>query len=139
MTSTVTTWHLNGDRFAIELRDHVITVDQPVADGGQDTAPTPTELLVASLAACVGFHARRYLARHHLPTAGLGVTLDYAMGNHPTRVADLRLTVHLPEGVPADRRAALLAVISHCTVRNTLADPPTVAVALAEGVVAQAW
>jgi uncharacterized OsmC-like protein len=52
--STLTTWHLDGDRFAISIRDHMITVDQPVADGGQDTAPTPTELFVASLASCVG-------------------------------------------------------------------------------------
>jgi hypothetical protein len=60
---TMTVWHLNGDRFAIGVRDHMLTVDQPLADGGEDTAPTPTELLVASLASCVAFYARRYLAR----------------------------------------------------------------------------
>ena len=39
--STITVRHLDGDRFAIAIRDHTLTVDQPVADGGTDTAPTP--------------------------------------------------------------------------------------------------
>jgi putative redox protein len=129
---TVRTWHLDGDRFAIGIRDHLITVDQPTADGGQDTAPTPTELFVASLASCVGFYARRYLARHHLPTTGLTVTADYTMGTRPARVTDIRVDIDVPDGVPADRREALLAVASHCTVHNTLADDPQVTIALAE-------
>jgi putative redox protein len=53
--------HLGDDRFAIDVRGHEIVVDQPVDAGGQDTAPTPTELFVASLAGCVAFYARRYL------------------------------------------------------------------------------
>src|SRR6266545_1791870 len=75
--SEMTVWYLDGDRFAVEVRDHVITVDQPLADGGQDTAPTPTEMFVASLAGCVAFYAHRFLARHHLPSAGLAVMTEY--------------------------------------------------------------
>jgi len=37
----------------------------------------------------------------------------------------------LPEGVPQDKRAALLAVASHCTVYNTLDHPRQVLVNLA--------
>jgi uncharacterized OsmC-like protein len=128
--STTTVEHLDGDRFAIGIRGHRVTVDQPIADGGEDTAPTPTELLVASLASCVAFYARRYLARHRLPTAGLSVTADYAMGAHPARVTDLRVDITVPDGVPTERRNALLAVASHCTVHNTLTDHPTVRIAL---------
>jgi putative redox protein len=82
---TMTVRYLNGDRFAIGVRDHMLTVDQPRADGGEDTEPTPTELLVASLASCVAFYARRYLARHHLPTAGLAVTADYTPSSRARR------------------------------------------------------
>lgn len=135
--STVTVWHLNDDRFAIGMRDHMITVDQPVADGGQDTAPTPTELLVASLASCVAHYARRYLTRHRLPIVGLAVTADYTIGGRPARVTDLQVTIQLPDGVPPERRKALIAVASHCTVHNTLADPPAVTVTLAHSLVAE--
>ena len=42
---------------------------------------------------------------------------------------DVQLTV---PGVPESRRKPLLAVASHCTVHNTLTDPPTVSIGLAE-------
>jgi uncharacterized OsmC-like protein len=130
IVSTTTVEYLDGERFAIGIRGHRVTVDQPLADGGEDTAPTPTELIVASLASCVAFYARRYLARHGLPTAGLSVSADYTMGTRPVRVADLSVDIQVPDGVPAERRDALLAVASHCTVHNTLTDHPTVTIAL---------
>ena len=129
--STVLVRHLDGDRFAIGVRDHVVTVDQPVRDGGADTAPTPTELFVASLTSCVAYYAKRYLQRHGLPTEGLVVRADWDLGVRPSRVSDVRIRVDLPDGVPAERREPLLAVASHCTVHNSLEQPPAVEIALA--------
>jgi uncharacterized OsmC-like protein len=124
--------HLEGDRFEIGIRGHRVTVDQPVGMGGQDTAPTPTELFIGSLAACVAFYARRYLARHGLPTEGLAVEAAYEMATRPSRVSSVRLDLQLPAGVPESRREALLAVASHCTVHNTLTAEPDVAIHLVE-------
>lgn len=129
--STITVHHVAGDQFAIHTRIHTMTVDQPVADGGDDAAPTPTELFVASLASCVAFYARRYLARHGLPEHGLAVSATYEMASRPARVGGVSISLTLPDGVPAERRESLLAVASHCTVHNTLAEPPTVSIALA--------
>src|SRR5450759_146811 len=53
--------HRGDDKFDINIRGHVVRVDQPVKDGGEDTAPTPTELFIASLASCVAFYARACL------------------------------------------------------------------------------
>ena len=64
MTDEVRVRHLDGDRFAIDVRGHTLLVDQPAEAGGTDTAPTPTELFIAGLASCVAFYARRYAARH---------------------------------------------------------------------------
>ena len=121
---------VDGDRFAIAIRGHVVFVDQPESDGGADTAPTPTELFVASLASCVAFYARRYLKRHHLPETGLAVTAQAEIGAKPTRVASMTLTITFPDGIPEDKRAALLAVASHCTVHNSLEHPPEVVIKL---------
>lgn len=124
--------HRGADRFDIRVRGHIISVDQPIGDGGDDTAPTPTELFVASLASCVAFYARRYLARHDLPTEGLAVETTFEMGARPSRVAGITVRLILPIGVPAERRDALLAVAGHCTVHNTLTTPPEVTITLAD-------
>ena len=122
-----------GDRLRVYIRDHEFTVDQPVSDGGEDSAPTPTELFVAGLAACVGFYAERYLRRHELPTSGLGVECSFSIANdRPARVGDIQIRVLLPDGFPEERRKALLAVVEHCTVHNSLRQAPEVAISLDE-------
>lgn len=130
--NTIAARHLDGDRFVITARDHAFTIDQPVSDGGTDTAPTPTEMFIASLTGCVAFYARRYLARHNLPVERLTVTATYTMATRPARVGDVHLDVTVRPDLPTDRRDALLAVASHCTVHNTLVEPPNVTVALTD-------
>ncbi|MET4137513.1 OsmC family protein [Pseudarthrobacter sp. PvP090] len=124
--------HLGGDRFDIDVRGHIIRTDQPASDGGEDTGPTPTELFIASLAGCVAFYARRYLDRHALPTEGLAVDANFRMGSRPARVATIEVRLTIPAGVPAERREALLAVASHCTVHNSLITTPEITVAFAD-------
>ncbi|MFA5786274.1 MAG: OsmC family protein [Actinomycetota bacterium] len=133
MAGTLRVAHQGGDRFTIEIRGHTVTVDQPVDGGGEDTAPTPTELFVAGLASCVAFYARRYLARHQLPFEGLEVAAEFTMATGPARVGAVDVTIRMPEGVPAERLDALLAVASHCTVHNSLEQPPVVRFTLEEG------
>ena len=122
---------VGGESYEVAVRGHQLMVDQPAEAGGMDTAPTPTELLVASLAACVAFYAGRYLTRHGYSRDGLAVAADFDMAaDRPARVSSIRLTVTTPGDLPAERRPALHAVVSHCTVHNTLAVPPLVAIDL---------
>lgn len=123
--------HKGGDLFEIAIRQHVLHVDQPIGDGGSDAAPTPTEMFVASVASCVAFYVRRFLSRHHLPTDGLAVSALFTMDERPARVGEIRLSIKIPDGVPEDRRAPLLAVASHCTVHNTLEHSPVVTIGMA--------
>jgi len=131
MSEVIRVDHKEGDLFEIGIRDHLIHVDQPVDAGGSDAAPTPTELFVASLASCVAFYARRYLSRHNLPSDGLSVAAEFTMAERPARVGHVHVSIDLPHGMPEERREALLAVASHCTVHNTLEDPPEVCIELA--------
>jgi putative redox protein len=120
-----------GEQYWIDVRGHKFAVDQPVDAGGTDSAPTPTELFVASLTGCVAFYAGRYLTRHGFDRTGLTVRAGYTMADRharPARVAAIRVVVHPPAGFPAERVPALTAVVKRCTVHNTLADPPDVAV-----------
>ncbi|MFI8536529.1 OsmC family protein [Streptomyces aquilus] len=123
--------HVHGDAYTVEVRGHQLLVDQPTQAGGTDTAPTPTELFAASLATCVAFYAGRYLKRHGLHHAGLRVHAEFAMStDRPARVGSVRVVISLPPALSEQRRAALLAVASHCTVHNTLHEPPEVSVEL---------
>jgi uncharacterized OsmC-like protein len=119
--------HHYDDEFAVLVRDNLIHVDQPIEAGGGDAGPTPTELFVVSLAACVAVYARRYLARHGLPADGLDVTATYTMSDHPpARVTGIAVRITPPAALPEHRRKALIAVAEHCRVHNSIMRTPEI-------------
>ena len=121
----ITVKYADGDRLRIDIRGHELNTDQPHEDGGDDTAPTPTELFLGGLAACVAFYAERFLRRNGLSAAGLRVSCSYAWAENPHRVGDIQLLVDAP-GLAPGKRVAFERVIEHCTLHNTLKKPPAI-------------
>ncbi|GLW98491.1 OsmC family protein [Microtetraspora sp. NBRC 16547] len=116
-------WH-GGGRFDIHMRGHSVRVDEPKDFGGSDTGPTPTELFVGSLAACVAHCAERYLHRCQLP-AGVTVTVRYDFGLQPAHLSTVVMEIAAP-GLPEGLRDSFMAAVGHCPVLNTLYRPPEV-------------
>lgn len=112
---------------AVVVRDDVVHIDQRIEPGGGDAGPSPTELFVASLAACAGFYARRYLTRYGLPAEGLVVGASYTVSDRPpARITGIELRIQPPATIPEHRRKALIAVAEHCTVHNSIMQPPRI-------------
>ena len=129
---TLCVTHDDADRFTICVRDHRLAIDQPITEGGGDEGLSPVEMFVASIAACVGHYARRYLHRHHLPEDPLAVSAHWAMADNPARIGSMRFDLTVPDEVPADRRRAVLAIANHCTLHNTLNAQPHISIDLAD-------
>jgi len=125
----ITVNYEDGDRLRVDVRGHELNTDQPLEDGGGDTAPTPTELFLSGLAACVAFYAERFLRRNGLPAAELQVSCAYTWAENPHRVGEIQLTVDAP-GLTPQKRAAFERVVEHCTVHNTLEHPPAIALSI---------
>lgn len=124
-TPSIVVTYAGGDLLRIAARGHEILSDQPVEDGGDDMAPTPTEIFIAGLGACVAFYAERFLRRNGLSTEGLKVACGYRWAENPHRVGEIDLMVDAPGLIDA-KREAFSRVIDHCTVHNTLRQPPSV-------------
>jgi putative redox protein len=124
---TVVVEHSTGTKYVATVRGHEVWVDQSLAAGGTDAAPTPAELFVASLATCAAYYAGQYLERHGLSRTGFAVHAEYHMADRPpARIASIHLRVIVPAGLPVGLVRPMRAVVSHCTVHNTLREPPTV-------------
>jgi uncharacterized OsmC-like protein len=124
----MTVRHQGGDCFEIDVRGNRVIVDQPIGAGGSDKGPTPTKLFVAGLASCLAFYTERFLRRHSLPVEGLEVQCEFAMDPRAARVASVQLGVVVPAFLNQRHRQALLAVVDHCTVHNSIRQDPDVGI-----------
>lgn len=117
---------VEGVRLAVQVRQHRFEVDQPVAEGGQDTGVTSVELFMASLGTCIGYFAVRFCQRHHMPTAGLNVNLQWDYAEKPHRIGAVTVRVALPGDWNPDLKQKLHKVLDGCTIHQSLRSPPTI-------------
>lgn len=119
-----------GMRFAIAVRDHQVRTDQPEKLGGTDTAPTPLELLGASLSACIALYVRKYCAAEGLPAEDIVVEAKPVWRENPGRIGRFDVLVHLPDGIPQRYHEAINQAAQDCPVHHTLTHVPEITVEL---------
>lgn len=73
-------------------------------------------------------YAERFLRRHSLPVEGLEVRCEFAMDPGAARVASVQLGIEVPAFLNETHRRALLAVVDHCTVHNSIRQDPKVGI-----------
>jgi len=116
-----------GKRVSTSFKGHEILTDQPLHDGGGGTAPSPFDLLLASLATCTGFYVSSFCNSRELPLQDIRVTMSWSPGEGRP-LDEVEIQIETPPEFPSRYLKPLERAASHCTVKRTLADPPTVRV-----------
>ena len=105
-------------------KGHSVRTDQPMKDGGADTALSPFDLFFASIATCMGFYALRFCQERGLSTDGLGLALEPVREDEAKRVTLVRIALQLPDGFPEKYRTAIERAVDHCAVKKHILEPP---------------
>ena len=96
---------------------HTIYTDEPESLGGDDTAPTPHELLPAILASFVTTMVSLYAMNKGWHVGDLSAEVNYDNEAEPRQ---FDVTLNLPEGLTDDQVARLRKVADTCPVRRAL-------------------
>ena len=110
------TGHFQHD---IRVRDHLVSADEPRDVGGDDAAPSPQELLAASLASCTAITLEMYAKRKGWDLGPVEVDCEYTPSERgcPTK---FELVVRLPEGMDPEQVDRLMTIAAKCPVHRTL-------------------
>lgn len=127
----VTVERESGLKFRIGLRDHQITTDMSVAEGGEDAGCNPVELMSAALGGCLAIMVQRYCDERGFVDGDVGVSLTAELAENPKRIASFVVDVELPADVPEKERERLVAVVQQFPVPATLREAPEVFVEFA--------
>ena len=123
--------HLGQVKFNIQSRSHSILCDQPVDNGGEDSAMTPPELMLASLGSCAAFYAVQYLKARNLAQSGVEVSVTAEKLKHPARLGNFNIHVECPVPLTEEQKEGLMRSVHHCLIHNTLLAPPEIKIELA--------
>jgi putative redox protein len=106
-------------RHDVEIRDHVVVADEPTDNGGDDSGPSPQELLAASLASCTAITMEMYANRKGWDVGEVVVDVNYepAQRGSPTR---FEMEVRMPKELAEEQRERLMQIAAKCPVHRTL-------------------
>jgi putative redox protein len=106
-------------RHIVKVREHRMGVDEPNETGGDDTGPSPQELLAASLASCTAVTMEMYAVRKGWDVGDLEVSCEYTPAERgcPTRFS---LVLRFPPSLSDEQVAKLKVIAAKCPVHRTL-------------------
>jgi ribosomal protein S12 methylthiotransferase accessory factor len=116
-----------GRRVDAQLPGHVVRTDQPRDNGGEDTAPSPFELFLASIGTCAGIFVQGFCAKRDLPTDGIRIVERPRYAADGT-LAGMELDIEVPASFPEKYREALVRVADQCSVKKAIQARPEFAV-----------
>jgi putative redox protein len=134
-TFAVTTALLNDYQTSVQIRDFSLTVDEPEQIGGNNTGPTPVELVLAALGTCQEIVYATYARVLGIPLNGVEVAAEgrldlrgfFGVGEKPAGFQDVTYTVSIDSPASQDEIARLVAAVNaHCPVLDILQQPVSV-------------
>jgi putative redox protein len=103
---------------------HTIKTDQPLDNGGGDTAPAPFELFMASIGTCAGLYVKSFCDRRNIPTDNIRIYEEVVYNNETHLPVNVTIDIKLPADFPEKYKAAVISSAELCAVKRSIFNPP---------------
>jgi len=107
---------------------HIIKTDQPVNNGGLDSAPSPFELFMASIGTCAGLYVKSFCDNRSIPTDKIKIIQSVEYDKESGLPVNIKLDIKLPDNFPDKYKSSVISVAELCKVKKTMASPPVIEV-----------
>lgn len=121
-----------GYKTTISSGGHSVITDEPLSAGGQDLGPTPLQLMLGSLGACIATTVKLYADRKGWPLDGADVDVtmerfkaaEYAAYEGPEDfIHEFKVRIDLRGDLTEEQRIRLLEIAGKCPVHRALTMP----------------
>ena len=97
-----------------------VKTDQPLPSGGDNSAPSPFNLFLASLGTCAGIYVKSFCEQRGIDTTAINLTLDTVYDPVQKRVGKFIISIHVPADFPEQYEGAVIKTASLCAVKRHL-------------------
>ena len=107
----------------VHYRGHVIKTDQPIMAGGDNSAPSPFELFMASIGACAGVYVKAFCAQRGIPYDNIKLT-QRMLKNEQNMIGAVEITISVPPDFPEKYKPLLEKAAAACSVKKHIMNAP---------------
>lgn len=108
----------------LSMRGHLLVADEPVDNGGKDAGPTPSELVLAGLAACTASTLRMYIDRKDWDVERIDLELSIQTEKTETgQISRIDRVINITGNITDEQKARLLEIADKCPVHKLLTNP----------------
>jgi len=108
----------------LSMRGHLLVADEPVDNGGKDAGPTPSELVLAGLAACTASTLRMYIDRKDWEVERIDLELSIQTEKTETgQISRIDRVINITGNITDEQKARLLEIADKCPVHRLLTNP----------------
>jgi len=122
-----------GKRVDALYKGFTIRTDQPENVGGENSAPSPFDLFLASLGTCAGYYVLAFCQRKSLPTDKITLTLSAVRDEASHGITRIEIHIALPSDFPMDYVDACARAAEQCAVKSHLRDALRVGISARRG------
>jgi len=113
-----------GARVDAHFRGHTLPTDQPAGGGGEDSAPMPFEVFLASIGTCAGIYILGFCRQRGIPTEGIRIVQSHTANPATGMMEKIGMEIQVPPAFPKQYLEALIRSAELCKVKKTLENPP---------------
>ncbi len=125
-----------GARVDAHFRGHTLPTDQTPSGGGEDSAPMPFEVFLASIGTCAGIYILGFCRQRGIPTDGIRILQRHQANPATGMMTKISLEIQVPPTFPKQYHDALIRSADLCKVKKTLENPPEFEIVTTETAVA---
>lgn len=124
----------DGKKVNAVYNGNVIKTDQPVEAGGENSAPAPFDLFLASIGTCAGIYVKSFCMQRGIPTDDIKIiqSMEYDYGKG--MIGKINLDIQLTDSFPEKYKDAVIKVANLCAVKKHLLNPPEIEVKAVQSV-----
>jgi putative redox protein len=111
-------------RVDAKIAQHIVHTDQPIDNGGEDSAPAPFDLFLASIGACAGIFVQGFCAKRGIPYDAIRLTQRPQFAEDGT-LQSVDIDIRLPASFPEKYQSAVVKVVEQCSVKRAILAQPS--------------
>lgn len=108
------------------MGNHTVLTDQPVMAGGDDAAPAPFSIFLASLGTCAGFYVKAFCDSRGIAADGIKIIQKHKFNPMSHMIEDIVIDIQVPDSFPEKYKDAIIKAADQCAVKKHLQNPPSI-------------